>query len=259
MGRGSLRALARTFSARGAEARPTPPWRIASRITAVDPVKHGLLFERFLSEMRVDGQTEAPDIDVDFEHDRREEVLDYMYDHYDRDRTRRSRASCRRITRRMPAGCDARVRVSRRAGERDLEAHALRRSLDGAESVRDELGREVRLGHRDARGRTMLAAMAAFEDLPRLRATHVGGFVLSCEPLGDYMPIEHTTMGRTIMQFDKDDLDAVGVPKFDFLGLGALSLVRRAFDVIEVRTGEAAADVQAAGERSEDVRADPQR
>ena len=52
------------------------------------------------------------------------------------------------------------------------------------------------------------------------------------------MPIEHTTMGRTIVQFDKDDLDAVGVPKFDFLGLGAMSLVRRAFDYIEVRTGE---------------------
>jgi len=80
--------------------------------------------------------------------------------------------------------------------------------------------------------------MAAFEELPRLRSTHVGGFVLSSQPLGDYMPIEHTTMGRTIVQFDKDDLDAVGVPKFDFLGLGALSLVRRAFDYIEVRTGE---------------------
>jgi error-prone DNA polymerase len=84
----------------------------------------------------------------------------------------------------------------------------------------------------------MLAAMAAFEGLPRLRATHVGGFVLSSSPLGDYMPIEHTSMGRTIIQFDKDDLDAVGVPKFDFLGLGALSLVRRAFDMIEVRTGQ---------------------
>jgi error-prone DNA polymerase len=79
--------------------------------------------------------------------------------------------------------------------------------------------------------------MAAFEGVPRLRSTHVGGFVLSSAPLGDYLPVEHTTMGRTIIQFDKDDLDAVGIPKFDFLGLGALSLVRRAFDMIEVRTG----------------------
>ncbi|MFL5557761.1 MAG: error-prone DNA polymerase, partial [Gemmatimonadaceae bacterium] len=87
------------------------------------------------------------------------------------------------------------------------------------------------------RGRATLAAMAAFEGVPRLRSTHVGGFVLSAAPLGDYLPVEHTTMGRTIIQFDKDDLDAVGIPKFDFLGLGALSLVRRAFDMIEVRTG----------------------
>src|SRR2546423_15396756 len=79
--------------------------------------------------------------------------------------------------------------------------------------------------------------MAAFEGVPRLRSTHVGGFVLSSARLGDYMPVEHTTMGRTIIQFDKDDLDAVGVPKFDFLGLGALSLVSRAFDMIEGRTG----------------------
>ena len=103
--------------------------------------------------------------------------------------------------------------------------------------MREELGPKFGLNVDDARGKAMLAAMAAFEELPRLRATHVGGFVFSSQPLGDYMPIEHTTMGRTIVQFDKDDLDAVGVPKFDFLGLGAMSLVRRAFDYIEVRTG----------------------
>jgi error-prone DNA polymerase len=70
-----------------------------------------------------------------------------------------------------------------------------------------------------------------------MRSTHVGGFVLSAAPLGNHLPIEQTTMGRTIIQFDKDDLDALGIPKFDFLGLGALSLVRRTFDVLERRTG----------------------
>jgi len=206
-------------------------------VTAVDPVANGLLFERFLSEMRVDGLTEAPDIDVDIEHDRREEVLDYMYDHYARSH---SAIACIVQTYRAPNA----LRDSMRAFGYPIEqANDISKRLHyddpvaGAESVRQTLGPQFGVNVEDPRGRAMLAAMAAFEELPRLRATHVGGFVLSSQPLGDYMPIEHTTMGRTIIQFDKDDLDAVGVPKFDFLGLGALSLVRRAFDMIEVRTG----------------------
>jgi error-prone DNA polymerase len=206
-------------------------------VTAVDPVANGLLFERFLSEMRVDGLTEAPDIDVDIEHDRREEVLDYMYDHYERSH---SAIACIVQTYRAPNA----LRDSMRAFGYPIEqVNDISKRLHyddpvaGAESVRETLGPRFGLNVEDPRGRAMLAAMAAFEELPRLRATHVGGFVLSSQPLGDYMPIEHTTMGRTIIQFDKDDLDAVGVPKFDFLGLGALSLVRRAFDMIEVRTG----------------------
>ncbi|MFL5555939.1 MAG: error-prone DNA polymerase, partial [Gemmatimonadaceae bacterium] len=108
---------------------------------------------------------------------------------------------------------------------------------EGAKYVREELAPKLGIDFDNPRGRATLAAMAAFEGVPRLRSTHVGGFVLSLALLGDYLPVEHTTMGRTIIQFDKDDLDAVGIPKFDFLGLGALSLVRRAFDMIEVRTG----------------------
>src|SRR5690606_37582113 len=108
----------------------------------------------------------------------------------------------------------------------------------GAERlVKDGLAKRFGLRLDDARGRAVLAIMRACDGLPRMRSTHVGGFVLSSAPLGDHLPIEHTTMGRTILQFDKDDLDSLGVPKFDFLGLGALSLVRRAFDVIEERTG----------------------
>jgi len=109
--------------------------------------------------------------------------------------------------------------------------------IEGAKYIEEILAPKLGLDFDNPRGKATLAAMAAFEGVPRLRSTHVGGFVLSSAPLGDYMPVEHTTMGRTIIQFDKDDLDAVGVPKFDFLGLGALSLVRRAFDMIEVRTG----------------------
>jgi error-prone DNA polymerase len=207
-------------------------------VTAVDPVANGLLFERFLSEKRVDGQTEAPDIDVDIEHDRREEVLDYMYNHYERSH---SAIACIVQTYRGPNA----MRDSMRAFGYPMELiNEMSKRMhydepaEGAEKIRTEMGAKFGLDVEDPKARAMLCAMAAFEDLPRLRATHVGGFVLSSAPLGDYMPIEHTTMGRTIVQFDKDDLDAVGVPKFDFLGLGALSLVRRAFDYIEVRTGE---------------------
>src|SRR5687768_434903 len=206
-------------------------------ITAVDPVRHGLLFERFLSEIRVDGQTEAPDIDVDIEHDRREEVLDYVYNKYNR-----AKAAITCIVQ-MYRGPNA-LRDSMRAFGYPIEmANNLSKRIhwsepaEGAVYVKEELAPKFGLDLDNQRGRALLAAMAAFEGVPRLRSTHVGGFVLSSAPLGDWMPVEHTTMGRTILQFDKDDLDAVGVPKFDFLGLGALSLVRRAFDMIEMRTG----------------------
>jgi len=207
-------------------------------ITAVDPVRHGLLFERFLSEIRVDGQTEAPDIDVDIEHDRREEVLDYVYGKYNR-----AKAAITCIVQ-MYRGPNA-LRDSMRAFGYPIEvANNFSKRIhwsdpaEGALHVKETLAPQLGLDLDNSRGRAFLAAMAAFEGVPRLRSTHVGGFVLSSSPVGDYMPVEHTTMGRTILQFDKDDLDAVGVPKFDFLGLGALSLVRRAFDMIEIRTGK---------------------
>ncbi len=205
-------------------------------ITAVDPVRHGLLFERFLSETRVDGLSEAPDIDLDIEHDRREEVLDYAYDRWDRSR---AAIACTVQHYRAP---NALLDAMRALGYPVEQAHLLSKRVhyleaaDGAEQLR-ALAPRFGLALDDARGRALLALMAGCDALPRMRSTHVGGFVLSAEPLGDYLPVEPTTMGRTIVQFDKDDLDAIGVPKFDFLGLGALSLVRRSFDVIERRTG----------------------
>ena len=207
-------------------------------ITAVDPVQHGLLFERFLSEVRMDGKAEAPDIDVDIEHDRREEVLDYVYGAYQRSH---AAITCTVQTYRGPNAVQDAMRA---LGYPPSLAVQLSKRVhyyeprDAAERVRDELAARVGLDLTEARGQTLIAAIAAFEGLPRLRSTHVGGFVLSAAPLGDYVPIEQTTMGRTIVQFDKDDLDAVGIPKFDFLGLGALALVRRSFDAIERRTGE---------------------
>ncbi len=207
-------------------------------ITAVDPVKEGLLFERFLSEMRVDGKAEAPDIDVDFEHDRREEILDYMYDRYTRPY---AAITCIVQTYRAPnAVQDAMRALGYPAEQATMISSRLHRydPADAAVHMQEHYAAEAGLDMSAPRTRALLRAIAGFEGLPRLRATHVGGFVLSGKPLGDSMPVEQTTMGRTIVQFDKDDLDAIGVPKFDFLGLGGLSMIRRAFDAIEVRTGK---------------------
>lgn len=207
-------------------------------ITAVDPVEHGLLFERFLSESRTDGSTEAPDIDVDFEMHRREEVLDYMYRTW-----RREHAAITAVTQvyHAPTALQDAMRALGYPAELVAElSKRLRRRhpIEGAEILERELADSHGLDLTKPRGRALLTALRAMEDLPRLRSTHPGGFVISSAPLGDYMPIETTTMGRTILQFDKDDLDAAGVPKFDFLGLGGLTAIRLAFDAIERRTGE---------------------
>ncbi|HEX2717474.1 MAG TPA: error-prone DNA polymerase [Gemmatimonadaceae bacterium] len=207
-------------------------------VTAVDPVKHGLLFERFLSESRVDGLTEAPDIDVDIEHDRREELLDYVYERYGREH-----AGIACVTQ-MYSAPTAIQDVFRAYGYPLELTFALSKrthyseAARGAEVLADGLAAEFGFDVTTPRGQAVLRAIAAFDGLPRMRSTHPGGFALSAAPIGDYCPVEPTTMGRTILQYDKDDLDAVGIPKFDFLGLGALSMVRRAFDVLELRTGK---------------------
>lgn len=206
-------------------------------ISAVDPVKHGLLFERFLSETRVDGKAEAPDIDVDFEHDRREEVIDYMYERYARPHTA---IACIVQTYRAPNAVQDAMRAF--GYPADLATSISRKlhrydPLDAAIKMQEKYAVQAGLDINAPRVRSLLRAISGFEGLPRLRATHVGGFVLSGQPLGNWLPIEQTNMGRTIVQFDKDDLDAIGVPKFDFLGLGGLAMVRRAFDAIEARVG----------------------
>ncbi len=207
-------------------------------ITAVDPVRHDLLFERFLSEARTDGLTEAPDIDVDFEMHRREEVLNYIYRSYGREK-----AAITAVTQTYHAP-SALQDMMRALGYPAPQALQISKRIhrygpaEGAEVVEKELGKRFGLDLESARGRALLSAMRALQDLPRMRSTHPGGFVLSSAPLGEYMPIEQTTMGRTILQFDKDDLDAVGVPKFDFLGLGGLTAVRIALGSIQARTGK---------------------
>lgn len=207
-------------------------------ITAVDPIRHGLLFERFLSEVRTDGRTEAPDIDVDFEMHRREEVLDYMYDSYGR-----AHSAITAVTQAYHAPT-ALQDMMRALGYPAQLAFALSKRLHHVEpsvavtELKEGLAQVHGLDLEDAKGRALLSALSVMDDVPRLRSTHPGGFVLSSAILGAYMPIEPTTMGRTILQFDKDDLDEAGVPKFDFLGLGGLSAIHLSFKAIEKTTGE---------------------
>ena len=200
-------------------------------ITAVDPVRNGLLFERFLSEARVDGQTEAPDIDVDFEHDRREEVLDYVYGKYARPSAvigvhpaLQRATALQDAMRALGYPAELAFRLSKRLHHdgRRRRPRSFTRMAPGRGSISTT-----------PRAQALLAIMRACDGLPRLRSTHPAASCSRREPLGDYAPIEWTTMGRSIIQFDKDDLDLVGIPKFDFLGLGGLAVVRRAFDAIE--------------------------
>lgn len=185
-----------------------------------------------------DGPPEAPDIDVDFEMHRREEILDHIYDKYEREH-----AAITGVTQiySAPTALQDSMRALGYPAELIFRLSKQLNRSSAAAGADALVSGEIRLNGfdpSDPRGRSVLAAMRAMEELPRMRSTHPGGFVLSHEPLGDTIPIEWTTMGRSILQFDKDDLDMVGVPKFDFLGIGGLTATRLAFDAIEAYTGE---------------------
>jgi error-prone DNA polymerase len=194
-------------------------------ITAVDPDRTELLFERFISRER----NEPPDIDVDFEHERREEVLQYIYEKYGRDR----------------AGIVAEVITYRaRSAVRDV-GKALGLSLDGVDRLAKALdhhggARDLGSGVREAGldpeapGVTQLVDLATeLIGFPRHLSQHVGGFVITRGPLAELVPIENAAMpGRTVIEWNKDDVDALGLLKVDCLSLGMLTAIRKCFDLI---------------------------
>lgn len=200
-------------------------------ITAVDPAQADLLFERFVSEAR----GEPPDIDVDFEHERREEVIQYVYAKYGRER----------------AGLAATVICYRaRSALRDVgKALGLSEDTVGALSgqvwgwrgdpVSDERVREIGLDPGDRRLAMALALARQLSGFPRHLSQHVGGFVITRGRLDELVPIENAAMAdRTVVEWDKDDLEALGILKVDLLALGMLSCVRRAFGLLERHYGE---------------------
>ena len=194
-------------------------------ITEVDPARMDMLFERFISRER----NEPPDIDVDFEHERREEVIQYIYRKYGRDR---AALAATVISYR---GRSAVRDVGKALGLSPGQVDRLARSLqwwDGGTIVPERLA-EAGLDPDNPVIRRVVTLAHDLAGFPRHLSQHVGGFVVSRGPLSRLVPIENAAMaGRSVIQWDKDDLDALGLLKVDVLGLGMLSCIRRAIDLI---------------------------
>ncbi len=199
-------------------------------VTSVDPSRIDVLFERFISRER----NEAPDIDIDFEHERREEVLQYLFERYGRDRagmtgaviTYRPRSAIRDIGRALALSND---RIDKLANQME--------HVDNAEQFPERM-REGGIDPKSLLGSQMLELLNSLLTFPRHLSQHSGGMVMSRGLLSELVPIENASMpGRTVIQWDKNDLDALGLLKVDCLSLGMLSCIRRAFDLVEKHHG----------------------
>jgi error-prone DNA polymerase len=202
----------------------------ALRVTAVSPDIASMVFERFVSEAR----DEPPDIDIDFEHERREEVIQHIYRTYGRHRAGlcatvihyRARRAIREVGRAMGLSADV--------------CGALAGQVWGWSDV---VGTEARLAEigLDPADRRLRQALDLAQDLigfPRHLSQHVGGFIITAGRLDDLVPIENAAMeDRTVIEWDKDDIDALGILKVDLLSLGMLTCIRKAFDLIESHGG----------------------
>ncbi|MBR1221462.1 error-prone DNA polymerase [Bradyrhizobium sp. U87765 SZCCT0131] len=199
-------------------------------VTSIDPVRQGLLFERFVSEER----REPPDIDVDFEHERREEVIQWIYQTYGRTRS----ALAATVARYRSRGA---VReVGKALGVPEDITGALARLVWGwsEEGVTEAELRELNLNPSDRRLRLTLELARQLIGTPRHLSQHPGGFVLTHDRLDEMVPIEPAAMElRQVIEWDKDDLEAVGLMKVDVLGLGMLGCMRRAFDLLKAHKG----------------------
>jgi error-prone DNA polymerase len=188
-------------------------------ITNVDAVRHELLFERFLSPSRTG---HPPDIDIDFEAGRREEVIQYVYDRYGR--THAAQVATVVTYRARSAVRDAARALGYAPGAQD----AWSKSLDGWGPVAAALAEPDQ-----PIPRRVLELARQFESLPRHLGVHSGGMVICDRPIGEVIPVEWARAdGRTVLQLDKDDVAAIGLVKFDLLGLGMLSAIRYALDLI---------------------------
>ena len=199
-------------------------------ITEVDPAKNELLFARFISAAR----NEPPDIDVDFEHERREEVVQYIYGKYGRDHAAltatvvhyRARAAVRDVGKAMGLSPDTIAALAETMwGRSDEEPNEARVS-------------EIGLDPRDRTLTLTLELARTLIGFPRHLSQHVGGFVISRTPLDELVPIENAAMeNRTVIEWDKDDLNDLDMLKVDVLSLGMLTCIHKAFDLVERHYG----------------------
>ncbi|HTE06196.1 MAG TPA: hypothetical protein VK824_08370, partial [Planctomycetota bacterium] len=208
-------------------------------ITSVDPVGMDLLFERFLSENR----GEMPDIDIDIEHLRREEVLQHVYARYGRDHAAlaaevvsyRSRSAVR----------DAGKALGFTLAEVEVLAGSLQRRHEGDDGALPAAWEQRR---DDPRIPHLVRLVDALAGLPRHLSIHVGGMIITGPPLTDVMPVEPAAMpGRTVVPWDKDDLAALNILKIDLLGLGMLNVLARTFRLVNDPLNELANECPAAG------------
>jgi error-prone DNA polymerase len=200
-------------------------------VTEVDPNLHDLLFERFVSADR----NEPPDIDVDFEHERREEVIQYIYDRYGRERTG---IAATVISYR---GRSAIREVGKVFGLSEDTIGTLSSSIwgMGGGPVRADALERAGIDVNSPRIRKLRALVAQIQSFPRHLSQHVGGFVITRNRLDEAVPIANAAMDeRTFVEWDKDDLDALGMLKVDVLGLGMLTCIRKAFEFVETHYGE---------------------
>jgi error-prone DNA polymerase len=200
-------------------------------VTAVDPSVNELLFERFISEER----KEPPDIDVDFEHERREEVIQHIYAKYGRERAGiaatvihyRPRSAIREVGKAMGLSEDVCGAIaSTHWGSMEAQ-------------IEDERVTEAGLDYSDPHLKRVVKLASQMIGMPRHLSQHVGGFILTERPLIETVPVGNGAMpDRTFIEWDKDDIEELGILKIDVLALGMLTCCRKAFDLIEEHHGE---------------------
>ena len=200
-------------------------------VTSVDPARSNLLFERFLSEER----DEPPDIDVDFEHERREEVIQHIYSTYGRERAGmvaeviryRGRSAVRDVGKALGLPQDLVDRMARALGH-----------WSAFEDLEDGRLAESGVDCADASIQLLVRLVREIRYFPRHLSIHVGGFVLSDTRLTRLVPVENASMeGRTVIQWDKLDVEAAGLLKIDVLALGMLTCIRKTFELLEAHDG----------------------